>query len=258
MLVLEGGLVTPEMAAQQCNTNQAANEAAGKLQAGDVVEVFGQVVAEGEIEVCSDERYSITLLETIIRGTVIENIQGVAFDANNELILETETSEEIHVLVMEGGLVTPEMAAQQCNQNQAANEATWELAAGDEVEVFGRFVAAGGIEVCSDERYTINLVEEVMLPGTVVEIIQGVAADGNNELILKTDIGEVRVLVTQGGHLLPEMAARQCNKNQAANDALLQLKVGDVVEVFGRVVAEGEIEVCSDERYTISPVVPTN
>ncbi|MBC8170543.1 MAG: hypothetical protein H7X77_02685, partial [Anaerolineae bacterium] len=95
-------------------------------------------------------------------------------------------------------------------------------------------------------------VEEATVRGTVIQNIQGVAVDAHNELLLATEAGTVQVLVMEGGHVIPEMAAQQCNKNQAANEASWNLKPGDVVEVFGRVVAEGEMEVCSDVRYSVT------
>lgn len=247
------GVDAPATAAQPCNQN-LLTATASQLKPGDVVEVFGKMVDINRIEVCGDERYTITLLETGYRGTVVENIQGVAFDANNELIIATDRG-EVRVLVMEGGLVPPEMAAEQCNQNPAANEVTWELEAGDRVEVFGRFVAEGEIEVCSDERYTITRFEEITLVGSVVDIFEGVNVDATNTMLLKTDAGEVWVLTLDGGLVPPEFIPQQCTQNRAPNAVMLELKTGDEVEVFGRVLSEIAIEVCSDERYSITPVV---
>jgi hypothetical protein len=94
--------------------------------------------------------------ETTVRGTVVENIQGIAFDGNNEIILDTETG-QVTVLVMESGFVPEDMRDQVCNKNQVANEVAMTLQPGDEIEVFGELRADGVVAVCSDTRFTITV-----------------------------------------------------------------------------------------------------
>jgi hypothetical protein len=202
--------------------------------------------------------------ETTVHGIVVENIQGIAFDGNNEIILETEAG-PITVLVMESGFVTEDMRDKVCNKNQIANEVAMTLQAGDEIEVFGLLRTDGVLAVCGDTRFTITVLNtqaanpeatptgtETTVQGTVVENIQGIAYDGNNEIILETEAGPITVLVMESGFVTEDMRDKVCNKNPIANEVAMTLQPGHEIEVFGLLRTDGVLAVCSDPRFTIT------
>lgn len=93
---------------------------------------------------------------------------------------------------------------------------------------------------------------ESTIRGTISEVIFGIAFDGNNEIVLDTEDGQVRVLVMEAGFVPEDMRDQVCNKNQAANDVMNTLGAGDEIEVFGLLREDGVLAVCGDERFTIT------
>jgi hypothetical protein len=275
VLVMEGGMVPAEMRDQVCDKNLAANDVANELQAGDEIEVFGLLREDGVLAVCSDERFTISILsqaegtaevtdtgvETTIRGTITEVIYGITFDASNEIKLETENG-EITVLVMESGFVPEDMRDQVCNKNEVANEVLNTLQAGDEIEVFGLLRQDGLLAVCSDARFTITVlnkgegtqeanIEERPVVGTVVENNHGCEVDAVCYLLVETETEGQWTVVYGTGERLPVEGQVLCNVTSEYTQAAWDVEVGAEIEAFGRVRGENEIGLCYEGEYTL-------
>jgi hypothetical protein len=284
VLTMEAGFGPVDVPSDVCNKNEAANEVAQGLQAGDEIEVFGLLREDGVLEVCSDARFTITVLsraeataeaseeamaestetgtESTIRGTIVEVIFGIAFDGNNEIILDTEDG-QVTVLVAEAGFVPLEEQANVCNKNQAANDTMQTLGAGDEIEVFGLLRDDGVLAVCSDERFTITVLNQVErteeagvfaerpISGRVLENNHDCEVDGICYLLVETaDEGEWRVVYGTGERLATGGEAL-CNVTNEYTQAAWEVEVGAEIEAFGRVRGENEIGLCYEGAYTL-------
>ena len=199
--------------------------------------------------------------ETTVRGTVVENIQGIAFDGNNEITLETEDG-QITVLVMESGFVPEDMRDLVCNKNQAANEVAMNLQAGDEIEVFGLLREDGVLAVCGDARFTLTVLSQVErtqeaniaerpISGTVVENNHGCEVDATCYLLVDTESEGQWRIVYGTGERLPVEGQVLCNVTSEYTQAAWEVEVGAEIEVFGRVRAENEIGLCYEGEYTL-------
>jgi hypothetical protein len=279
VLTMEAGFGPVDAQGEVCNKNEAANEIAQGLQAGDEIEVFGLLRDDGVVEVCSDPRFTITVLsqaegteevmaestetgtETTIRGTITEVIFGIAFDGNNEIILDTEDG-SVTVLVMESGFVPEDMRDQVCNKNEAANLTMQNLQAGDEIEVVGLLRDDGVLSICSDERFTITVLSQVErtpeanfaerpISGTVVENNHECEVDGICYLLVDTESeGQWRV-VYGTGERLPMEGQALCNVTNEYTQAAWEVEVGAEIDAFGRLRGENEIGLCYEGEYTL-------
>jgi hypothetical protein len=96
--------------------------------------------------------------EVSIRGTVIENNQGCAADADCFLSVETENG--IFKVVYGEGRRIPTPDHVLCLANDAANAIGFSIVAGAEVEVFARVRDDGALATCYDQKYTIQVSSE--------------------------------------------------------------------------------------------------
>ncbi|MEL6408462.1 MAG: hypothetical protein AAFR81_29110 [Chloroflexota bacterium] len=93
----------------------------------------------------------------------------------------------------------------------------------------------------------------ITVTGTVIENEIGVPADGNNVLTIELDNGETRTVLYMEGGLVPaEVAEHQCNNNDDVNQFAMTLSVGDVVTVSGIPSDAYDIDVCSNEAFSIT------
>ncbi len=161
VLYQEGGLVPAEQADEQCNQNMIVAQAAQSINAGDTVEVFGALNAEGNIEVCSNTDYNITVLERAqsegenavsetrqVSGEVVEFISDCAFDGNCAYVVETDAGEQVTVIWAEG-------SSPIC-QNDPFNGGDTNIEVGDTLDAFGRVIDETTISGCGDSSYYIT------------------------------------------------------------------------------------------------------
>lgn len=167
VLVAEAGFVPVEEQANVCNKNQAAIDVMNTLGAGDEIEVFGLLREDGIVEVCSDERFSITVLSQVERteeagvyaerpvsGRVIENNHGCEVDGICYLLVETADEGEWRVVYGTGERLATGGEAL-CNVTNEATQAAWEIEAGATIEAFGRVRGENEIGLCYEGAYTL-------------------------------------------------------------------------------------------------------
>lgn len=190
-----------------------------------------------------------------ITGTVVENSQQVPADGNNVLVVETETG-TLNVLYMEGGLVLPEFAEQQCNNNDSVAQFAQTLQVGDRVEIFGATHENYDLEVCSNTDFYITLLETDpsasadtrQVTGEIIEVIGDCAFDGNCAYVVETADGEqVTVIWAEG---MSPICQNDPFNGAGNNDIAL----GDTIETLGRVIDDTTTSACGDESYYIRKI----
>lgn len=225
-----------------------------------------------------------------VSGTVIENDIGVPADGNNILTIELENGETRTILYMEGGLVLPEVAEQQCNDNDAVNQFAMTLAVGDAVNVVGMAHEIYDIEVCSSESFTIAIASDTEsvqpininpdAPAPIDPIMIDPSSDagrGNldsqidedGNIITRTLSGEVvdfisdcafdgicaYIVETNAGEQVTVIWAEGDSPNcmnDPFNGGDTDIQVGDTLEATGRVIDDNTISGCGDEVYNIT------
>jgi hypothetical protein len=167
VLTMEAGFVPVEMRDQVCDKNPEANEIAQGLQAGDEIEVFGLLRDDGVLAVCSDPRFTITVLSQVerteeaevfaerpISGTVVENNKGCEVDATCYLLIETESEGQWRVVYGTGERLAS-AGEELCNATSEYTQAAWDVEVGAEIEAFGRLRGENEIGLCYEGAYTL-------------------------------------------------------------------------------------------------------
>src|SRR5690606_1323118 len=191
VLYMEGGLVLPEFAEQQCNDNDAVAQFAQSLQVGDRVEIFGAPHENFDLEVCSNTDFYITLLDTDpsadadtrqVTGTITGFINECPVDGICAYIVETDEGQEVTVIWVEGD--SPNCANDPFGLDNGVDVFAAE---GNRIEAFGTVVSADTISFCGDDSYYISFIEDTMsenesqatrqVTGEIVEVISDCAFD---------------------------------------------------------------------------------
>lgn len=255
VLYMEGGLVMPEVAEQQCNDNDVVNQFAMTLQVGDTVEVLAAPSDIADLEVCSDTRLYIRLIENNgsepIDNTETRTVSGQIIETINECLVDGDCG---YIIVpAEGGLLTviwSEGDSPNC-QNDMFPQDDSIIYIGSQIEAFGYIVDDTTISVCGDDSYYIRLAvdrpETRQVSGTVIEFIGDCAFDGICAYIVETDVGEAITVIWAEG-----MSPNGQNDMFAQNDG--DIVVGDTVDSLGRVVDDVTFSACGDDSYYITKV----
>lgn len=160
VLYEQGGLFPDDQADQQCNQNTLMALEAQTLEAGDTVEVSGALNAEGNVEICSDTAYTITILDRAnsqenavaetreVSGEVVEFISDCAFDGNCAYVVETDDGERVTVIWAEG-------SSPIC-QNDPFNGGDTDIDVGNTIDAFGRVINDNTMSGCGDPSYYIT------------------------------------------------------------------------------------------------------
>jgi hypothetical protein len=206
---------------------------------------FGQMFSS------SDEPDSLTVSEMTISGTVLENNQGCAADADCYLTVETEDG-TFTVIYGEGRRLPVEGQAL-CDANPDMYNFGFSVAIGAEVEIYARVREDGTLATCYDPQYTIQVLSEGDAPmnagevltftGTIVEHINDCIFDGICAWVVESDGTRYTVIYSPGMMMCPN-----------PNGIIEEIAIGDTVAVTAEVVGENELLLCNSTDYTLRKV----
>jgi hypothetical protein len=197
----------------------------------------------------SNEPESLTVSEMTINGTVLENNQGCAADADCYLVVETEDG--TFTVVYGEGRRLPVEEQPLCDANPDVYNFGFTVEVGAQVEIFARVREDGTLATCYDPQYTIQVLrsgdapmgEVLTFTGTVVEHINDCIFDGICAWVVESDNTRYTVIYSPGMMMCPN-----------PNGIVEEIGIGDTVAVTAEVVGENELLLCNSTDYTLRKV----